>query len=277
MSTSPIRAATVDAGLRFRIARAGRGPTVVLLHGYGESLVAWRPVFERLRGDMDVTALDLPGHGLTSKPDTGYTTTAMAEAVLRALRAMRLDSIVLVGHSMGGAIAAAIAGMDPRRVRALVLVAPAALGAPPILPDSGRHGAADSAILGAISGFERLRGRLQSSHAPDWLQEHPAALAYSPASDSAYGAALELLLRDFDFAFLTEERARLLPQPTLILWGQLDPVVPATHARRLAAMLPGARLVIIPRSWHRPHVERPDVVAHAIAAFVRGLRHTVGH
>jgi pyruvate dehydrogenase E2 component (dihydrolipoamide acetyltransferase) len=270
LPASRLRPLIVHSGsLNLRVVRDGRGVPVVLVHGFGESLVCWRSVFTRLAEHTDVTALDLPGHGLSSKPATGYTIDSLAAALIRTLDALHIDHAILVGHSLGGAVAAAAALHAPQRVLALILVDPAIAVTATLLPDSaGAATRASDAMRRTIAEYEAQRSRLTSVHDRGWLREADSALAYLPAADPAYRPALAALLREFDFRYLTPERARHLRLPTLLIWGQLDPLVPSDNGRRLAAELPDARLVVVPRSWHRPHVERPDVVTDLILRFL---------
>jgi pimeloyl-ACP methyl ester carboxylesterase len=262
-----VRAQYVAAGTaRIRYARAGAGPTVLLIHGFGESLVAWRVVFDQLARRFDVIAIDLPGFGLSSKPASGYTNDSLATMVIGALDRLGVDRLFVVGHSMGGAVAAALAPRIPNRVDRLVLVDAALVGEPLSLPPSGLSATSDA--HGAITAYEALRTRFTAPHDPHWLAESDSASAYLPADDPAYRAALAAVLGHFDFGWLTRARTDSLPMPTLVLWGEFDPVFSLSQGRALAASLPDARLEIIPRSWHRPHEERPDTVAAVISAFL---------
>jgi pimeloyl-ACP methyl ester carboxylesterase len=262
-----LRAAYVDAGaLRIRYARAGRGRPVVLLHGYGESLVAWRGVFDRLARGADVIAIDLPGFGLSAKPSSGYATDSLALTVIRVLDALGVSRASLVGHSLGGAIAAAVALRDSTRVDRLVLIDAALVGVPAALPDSS--GIGSDASRKAITSYEAMRTRFTPPHDPNWLAEDPADAAYLPAGDAAYRTSLASVLTEFDFAWLTRARADQLRLPTLILWGEYDTVFPLSSGRLLAAALPAARFEVIPRAWHRPHVERPGPTGDLVASFL---------
>jgi pimeloyl-ACP methyl ester carboxylesterase len=266
----PHSASYVRSGaLTLRYVRAGRGPTLVLVHGFGESLLAWRAVFDRLATAADVIALDLPGFGLSSKPAGGYATDSLAADVLGALRALGVRRCVLVGHSLGGAVVAAAALQDPDLVRGTVLVDAALVGTPAPVTEARRSDSGATAPF--IASYEALRTRLTEPHDPDWLAETDSARAYAPADDPAYRAAISAVLRDFDFAWLTERRAADWHLPTLVLWGEYDQIFPLADGRKLADRLPGARFRVIARSWHRPHVERPDETAGAIADFVAGL------
>lgn len=266
-------AAYVGVGdLRLRFVRAGRGTPVVLLHGYGESLLAWRGVFDQLARDNDVIALDLPGFGLSSKPRTGYSTDTLAAVVLEAMRKLGVARAVLVGHSMGGAVAAAAALAAPDRVPALVLVDAAVVGTPAALPDARLGSSAAGATRKAVTAYEAIRTRFNAPHDPHWLIESDSALAYLPADDDAYRSALAAVLREFDFSYLTPERARSLRTPTLVIWGEYDQVFSESMGRAVAAVLPNARFEVITRSWHRPHEERPDETAAVILAFLASER-----
>lgn len=270
-STGPRhRASTTPAGqLQLRTVRAGSGQTVVLIHGYGESLIAWQPVFDQLAGDHDVIAFDLPGFGLSSKPPTGYRAEPMARAMLAALDALEIDSAVIVGHSLGGAVAAAMAVLAPERVRGLVLIDPAIGASPWLVPDTAAGGGRQM-VRSAITRYEMLRTRFTAPHAAAWLIESDSALAYIPAQDSAYARSLNAVLEEFEFDWLTAERAATIRAPTLVIWGRLDAMFTVDQGRRLAEGI-GARFAVIERSWHRPHVERPAETAGVLRGFLAEL------
>jgi len=253
------------------VVRGGRGPTVVLIHGYGESLISWRPVFDELSRHADVVALDLPGFGVSSKPAGGYTADSLASVVFGLLDRLGVRSAVFVGHSLGGAVATAAAIRDPARVSGLVLVAPA-LATPSLLGSGGERGAqaAEWRTLVA-SRYEALRTRFGGIHDPAWLAEDSVQAAYDAYGDSAYLRALASALAEFDFSFLTPQNAAALRPPTLVIWGANDPLVPLGAARGLVEAIPGAHLEVLARTWHRPHVERPREVGRLIAGFLRGL------
>jgi pimeloyl-ACP methyl ester carboxylesterase len=257
--------------LALRAVRSGGGPVVLFLHGFGESLISWRSVFDATTRYADAIAVDLPGFGLSAKPATGYATDSVAAVVRRALDTLGIRDAVIVGHSLGGAVAVAVALAEPERVRGLILVAPAIVGtAWSDWPRDGDSAAAD-AVRGLVGRYEALRTRFTAPHDPAWLLEDDTGLARDLASDSAYRASLHAVLREFQFAYLTADRAAALRPPVLLIWGRFDPVVPLALGRRLQDELPGSQLLVIDRSWHRPHLERPAAVAEAIRLFVLGL------
>ena len=111
---------TVD-GHRLRYVRAGHGPAVVLVHGFGSSLYAWKDVIPGLARDHEVVALDLPGFGLSDQP-ADLSVDALPRAVLGLMDRLSIARAALVGNSLGGGVCAMAAGAHPDRVSALVLV-----------------------------------------------------------------------------------------------------------------------------------------------------------
>ena len=258
-------------GQVLRYVRAGAGPPLVLVHGYGESLVAWRSMFDELARDHDVIALDLPGFGLSSKPPTGYATDSLAAILLDAMSRLGVQRAVLAGHSMGGAVAVAAALRDSSRVRALLLIAPAVVGVPAALPDSSLPEASADAMRRVVATYEGLRTRFTPPHDAPWMLESDSALAYLPADDSAYAVSAAAALAEFNFDYLAGDRAKRLTQPTLVIWGEYDTMLPLQAGRDMAARIAGAEFRVIERSWHRPHQERPAETARLLADFLARL------
>lgn len=259
-------AARLAAGnLTLRAVRAGQGrPTLLLLHGYGESLVTWQGIFDRLARGRAVLAVDLPGFGLSDKPDAAYDYPTQLDR-LTAVLDQTEGPVVVVGHSMGGQLAAGLALARPNRVLAAVLVAPAgdSVGLEGLVDSLGARGAA------AIGWWEAARAWAIPVHAPAWLDDGPLA-AYEPLSDPAYRVAATRVAEDFDFTAIRGRFAQIR-QPVLLIWGTLDPVVPYAVGERLVRELPCGSLVAFPRTFHRPQVAHPEEVAGAIEAFLARL------
>jgi pimeloyl-ACP methyl ester carboxylesterase len=264
-ATVPHRAEWLEAaGLRWRAVRGGDGDTtLVLLHGYGEHLLTWRGVFDSWARQFRVMAVDLPGFGASDKPDAPYSLDTTAARVRALLDRWTEGPLVLVGHSMGGAVAAAVALGAPQRVVAIVLIAPAgvAAGLGEIRTELGTRGFA------AIGWWESLRAFVTPMHDPTWLKEPPAMAAYDPLVDPAYRRATARVLRDFNFE-APAERLRELHRPVLLIWGRQDPVIPFAAAERFLDLLPCARLAAL-NTLHRPQAERPDTVAALVLGFLR--------
>ena len=257
-----------------RVLRTGNGDTtVLLLHGYGESLLAYRGLIPALSRRFSVVAVDLPGSGLSEKPAGTYTLETMVARLNRGLDEWISGPVIVVGHSMGGEIAAALAIERPDRIARVILIAPAgyALG----------MGLADEPFTDRqqrLAGWSvKAREFLVPVEDETWLV-NPPDIPDAARSDSASRRAAESYLRDFDFTAL-QGRFTLVKQPTLLIWGGLDPLIPIEIGRRIADELPNGRLVEIGNSWHRPHVEQPERVVNMILEFISepdsGLTHTV--
>ena len=248
---------------RVRAVVAGRGePTLVLIHGFGDHLMTWRAVFDRLAINHRVIAFDLPGFGASDKPEGEYTLEAQTDRV-RSLLAKVRGPVVLVGHSMGGEIALNVALAEPDRFPMLVLIAPAGF-------DVGLAGMADSITshrAAIISIWEAARSSLLPVHDPEWLGEPRDRADYDPSFDPAYRASTSAVLEHFDFEAIGR-RAAGFTKPVLLIWGSADPVVPVRVADSVRAVLPCTRLEVLDRAFHRPQVERPDTVSALITAFL---------
>lgn len=252
-------------GIRLRAIRAGSGnPTLVLLHGYGESLTTWRSVVDRLAEEHRVIAVDLPGFGGSDKPDRPYSLPAMTGWLSDFLDRWTSGPLVLVGHSMGGAIAAALALERPDRIEKLILIAPAGyrIGLGGIL-DGMSPGRART-----IGRYLALRSFITPIHDPTWMYEPDSAARYDLLEDPAYRRAATRVLAEFDFVGL-RDRFRDIRQPTLLIWGGLDPVVPFAVGDTLSRIIPCVRFVRLPKAFHRPQAEVPDTVVAAMGEFLR--------
>ena len=249
--------------VHLRTLRTGQGDTtVLLLHGYGESLLAYRGLVGPLARRFSVVAVDLPGAGLSEKPSGPYDLDAMLSRLSQALDSWISGPVVIVGHSMGGEVAAALSIARPDRIIRTVLVAPAGHGLGMGLSDEPFSNQQQM-----LAGWSvKAREFLVPVEDSEWITD-PPELTEAARSDSASRRAAEAFLSDFDFAAL-KGRFGELRQPTLLIWGRLDPLIPIEIGRKIAAELPSVRFVELGNSWHRPHVEQPERVVREILEFL---------
>jgi pimeloyl-ACP methyl ester carboxylesterase len=246
-------------GVRVRALRAGDGDTtLVFLHGYGESLLAWRLLLDRFTRDYRVLAVDLPGFGMSDQPQGAYDFSTYTRWLGALLLEQTRGPVIVVGHSMGGQLAAAMALEHPGRVVAAVLIAPAGAGLQPFLTDTaGVAPFATRWAAGAIAFVFPV-------HDSAWLRETDDGPA-QVFGDSASVAARRVLA-EFDFKALAD-RFQDLHQPVLLIWGRQDPTIPFEIGKRIADSLPCRRFVHLP-TLHRPHQTLPDTVAAEMMAFL---------
>lgn len=262
------RSVTIE-GTRIRYIDAGRGPAVLFLHGLGASMYAWRknlaPV---LAAGFRVIALDHRGFGFSDKPPTGYDNATYARLTVTLLDSLHVADAVLVGHSMGGAIAAAVALEHPGRVRGLVLIGSAGLGVrEPIILRVGRWPVLGPLVL-ALRGRGLTERLLQSTYL-DPRKVSPADVDqyYAPVAEPEYGRALHAVLREFQFDGLGGGVDRVAT-PTLVVWGEADRWVPIALGRLLAASIPHAAFLTVP-AGHSVQEEAPDEVNHLLIQFLK--------
>jgi pimeloyl-ACP methyl ester carboxylesterase len=269
------------SGRRVHVVTAGDGPAVVHLHGTNTSSLSHLMLLDgtpNLRSHL----VDRPGCGL-SDPDTfspGHFREYAEEFVGDVLDVLDLDAAVLVGASGGGIWATWFALSHPERVRGLVM-----LGSVPTLP-GGRVPVplqlATTPLLGDLMarvvkpGRRTLQRLLASVGEGETIVRHPELLdslvagACDPVASRANLAELRALIARGRFrpeARLRPDDLRRLAVPTLMIWGDHDPVVPLEHAREAAAMIPDARLEVLP-AGHAPQLGQPDRVAALLQEFV---------
>ncbi len=223
-----------------------RGPALILIHGAGGSHLHWPAALRRLSG-ATVYAIDLPGHGRSEGPGRERIEDYAAD-VIRFMDAVGISRGVLVGHSMGGAIAQMTALLAPERVAGLVLVGTGArLRVAPVLLDG---------IL--------LDARRAVALITEW--------AWGPEADPVMVARGRRMMERVnpqvvwgDFAacdrFDVRERIGEITAPTLVITGSEDRMTPPKFGQWLAERMPGALFVLVERTGHMVMLERPDRVA----------------
>jgi pimeloyl-ACP methyl ester carboxylesterase len=244
-------------------------PPILLLHGQPGGAADWDQVAKRLRGRATAVAIDRPGWDGVSPPRDldGNARAAIAELDRRGIR-----RAVIVGHSLGGAIAAWLAAAQPDRVAALVLAAPAAnlaslypidrwLAAPVAGELAGGLTMAGAGLALAVPGLRRRIAAATGLDDAYLLSARRAALR--PGAWRAFAWEQRTLVRDMPEL---ERRLGSISAPTTIVAGAGDRVVPASAARELARQIPGARLVISEAAGHLLPQRDPELLASAILA-----------
>jgi pimeloyl-ACP methyl ester carboxylesterase len=255
----------------------GSGEPVVLLHGLGSAGTTWNRVVPLLAERFRVFVLDLPGHGLSTRPPTSFDLASLAASLAEALKALRLSAPVVLGHSYAGAIAMGYVFDHPERCRQLVLVSSAGFGVEvhPVLraltlPVAERVIGAWSRIpMSQVADHPRIGSVLGDREIP-----FSELLLLHRNLETRLGRAAYLsLLRagvDFTGQRLGAGDPSLLSGkvPTLIVWGDPDPVIPVAHAEAANAAIQGSRLALIPGGGHAPHRRRPVEFAEAVSRFI---------
>ena len=267
MARIPVRDVTLN------VETAGRGPALVLLHGFTGSTATWRPFLSRFSIRRSIVAIDILGHGRSDTPadPRRYAIEQAAADVTAVLDRLAIAHAAVLGYSMGGRIALFLAAAAPERVTALVLES----ASPGIAEPSRRRVRAeeDAALADAIERdgvtafvdrWERLplfasQGRL----APGARAEiHAARLA-----NSARGLANSLRGLGQGVQPPLFDRLETVAMPALVIAGALDAPYTAI-GRTLCRRMPNARLVVINGAGHAVHVEEPAAFENAVTDFL---------
>jgi pimeloyl-ACP methyl ester carboxylesterase len=239
-------------GYKFRVSEAGTGPTLFFLHGAGG--FNWSPLLQRLSTDWRVIAPEHPGFGRSQIPDWMMSVGDVAFFYLDVLAAFDLRNVHLVGHSLGGWIAAEIAIRSTERLDALTLMAPAGVAVP-------------EAPFGEIflwSPEERTRKLFHDQKLAD---ERVRALPNQDIDVALQNQAAVARLA-WNPRLHNPQLARWLHRikiPTLLIWGEQDQIVPFACRRPFLEQIPQAELLALSASGHALHVERAKEIAARLA------------
>jgi 3-oxoadipate enol-lactonase len=245
-----------------------KGPAIVFLHGWGAFKELWWSTLRDLGRDYRCFAIDMPGHG-ESRLGQADQIERIATLVADFCADLGLTAIILVGHSMGGSVAVEVTLRYPHLVRRLALIDAAvdAYRMPTytrlyLLPAIGWPVFRITQAIGRA--FHPIGQRIPHDHGGGWIRPWVRRASYLATFDPE---GLYRILRSL-FATRADERLQQIRVPTLVLTGQFDSLVPPSHARRLAQVIPGARYVVLPASIHNPMDERPGAFTRALRAFL---------
>ena len=272
-----IRHATIN-GHKLAYRMEGHGHTLLLIHGIAGTSSTWLDSTKRLSARYRVLAPDLLGHGDSDKPTGDYSLGAHASFLRDVLASLGLGRTTIVGHSLGGGIAMQLSYQHPEVCERMVLVSSGGLGreinaALRLLAIPGAE-----LVLPLIApSFVRERGNALLA----WIRDqgirspriHEGWQAYSSLADPDTRRAFVRELRSVvDFrgqVVSASDRLHLSTvRPTLIVWGDRDPMIPVAHARSAHAAIPGSRLEIFEGAGHFPHAEYPERFAEVVTEFI---------
>jgi pimeloyl-ACP methyl ester carboxylesterase len=236
-----------------RLSGRDGSPALILVHGAGGTHLHWPPRLRKLP-NVDVYALDLPGHGRSGgrprESIQGY-----AEIVRTFAEAVGLKRFFLSGHSMGGAIAQTLALEHPELLEGLILVGTGAkLRVAPAILEGIKNDYQSAAELIAKWAYS-------STPDPHMLELYVRGMLQVPA-ESTY--------EDFVACDRFDLMARIpeITVPTLIVCGEEDRLTPPKYCEYLRSHIPGAELKLVPHAGHMVMVEQEETVAEGISEFI---------
>jgi pimeloyl-ACP methyl ester carboxylesterase len=257
---------------------------VSLLHGIAGSSATWEEVMVRLAPACRIVAPDLLGHGESAKPRGDYSLGAFANGVRDLLGALGYERGTIVGHSLGGGIAMQFAYQFPERCERLVLVSSGGLGREvhPLLRAAALPGAeavlpwlcvAGRRSIGTLThGLAGLGLRAGVDLEEIWrsfvsLEDAEARQAFVDTVRGVIDVGGQRVSAA-DRLYLAAEL------PTLIVWGERDPLIPVRHAHEAHERIPGSRLEIFAGAGHFPHRDDPERFASVLLDFIETTQPT---
>lgn len=251
-------------------------PTLLLIHGYTASTYVWHTCAPQLaRRGFHVVALDLIGFGFSSKPAWfDYTITSQARVVSRFMNRLGIGRATVVGSSYGGAVAATLALDYPEYVEKLVLVDAVCNDDPknhPILRLVNLPGVGELLSPFLIDSKRFLKRRMQGTLAPEnhhlITQERIDAVRRPLHAADGHHSILQTA-RAWQ-ACRIQEDAGLINQPTLIIWGEDDSVIPIHNGEKLHGEILNSRFVVFENCGHVPQEEKADDFVEVVSSFVQ--------
>lgn len=264
-------------GLTWHVQDIGSGPVLLLVHGTGASTHSWHKLAALQQHRFRILMPDLPGHAFSTAPQqqAGYTLPGMARSLAALMREMDIAPVIAAGHSAGAAIllrATLDAGMAPQAIVSLN-------GA--LFPFGGLAGQLFSPMAKLMVSLpfvpKIMTWRADRAAVERLLRDMGPALTEEDINfyarlfrDEGHVAATLAMMANWDLAPLVRDLPRLKPQLTLV-GADGDKAVPASDARRAAALVPGAKAVILTGCGHLAHEEDPRRVADLIEASANEL------
>lgn len=272
----PVNSITVK-GQRIAYLDRGAGPVVVLIHGFGGSMWQWEYQQAALAQHFRVITPDLPGSGLSDKPDIAYTPEEMLQFLVGFLDALQIPQASLAGNSMGAGFAIGMALDHPDRVSKLVLIG----GLPPRVMDhlanpSIRRALTTGTPSWLVSFGNWLFGSLMVDRMlKEMVYDHtlltPAVLERSNRNRRRPGLIKPLMTVGNNLPAWEEQyapRIGTIVQPTMIIWGEEDRVFPIEAGQLLHELIRKSAFTAIPQAGHIPQWEQPDAVNAHLLTFL---------
>jgi pimeloyl-ACP methyl ester carboxylesterase len=251
-------AATNNAGRRH----------VLFIHGLGSSADRWLDIPDALSlSGLHPVALDLPGFGLSDKPEMDYTIARLVEVVADFIRATKMQGASVVGHSLGGYVAAQLAAEHGDLVDRLVLVDTSGMldGPTPLLRQY--LDAAMSPENGAVRAvFEQLVAdpiRIPEALVGGFIyrmQQAGAKHAFKSAFDNSVNTRIGV------------DQLKRIRAPALVIWGRQDRLIPLEYFRAFQESISGSKVVIVEDAGHAPFAEKPAVTYELLRRFLAEKR-----
>lgn len=272
-------------GIRLHFQEFGEqsAPAIILIHGYTASLYVWKTVAPMLAdAGFRVIAIDMPGFGYSEKPKWfDYSIPSQAHVIERFMDRLGIGRAVIIGSSYGGAVAATIALDYGERVEKLVLVDPVTndhVKNHPILRIAAVPGFGEVITPFLVGSRAFMKMRMHRTLAPtnhDLITNERLRNIQRPINAADGHHAVLATSRNWH-ANRIERDAGLIHQPTLLIWGDQDRVIPIENGYKLYNSVLHSRLVVLKDCGHVPQEEKSEIFAELVTEFCRDKKGRIG-
>ncbi len=246
-------------GCRINLLRGGKGSPLLYLHGGGGGGI-WLPFLDKLAQRFDVLAPEHPGFGRSDTPSWLDNLSDLAYFYLDVLEALELERVHLVGHSIGGWIAAELGVRSTARLKTLTLVSSAGIhlkNVPQVDAFLQNEEQGLRAFFHDQAIADRLLAQPRSPEQDDIALKNRFTTAKLIWQPRGYNPHLYKWLHRIDV-------------PSLILWGESDRLLPRAYAEEFHRLIPGSKIVVLPACGHLPNIEKPDEFVSTLTSFAAG-------
>jgi pimeloyl-ACP methyl ester carboxylesterase len=260
-------------GIQIGYEISGQGEPLVLIPGISYDRWMWRKMIPGLAEHFQVISVDNRGSGESDSPPGSYTAEMMAQDTTGLLDALEIPQAHILGHSMGGFVAQALAIHYPHYIKKLILSS-TTFGGPRHIPITQEA----LAVLTDITSppLKRFQNGLDVSTAPGFAEAHPEIIQEwieyrlgNPIQPAAYQSQLAVGLSLVHEANSFEQHLAQIDKPTLVLSGAEDKVVPPGNARLIADRIPNSRLHILENAGHFYPLETPEAAVRVVVVFLK--------
>ncbi len=255
----------------------GEGKPLILIHGYGAGMWVWEKQIDFLSQFYRVYALDLIGHGFSDRPKIDYTPEAYIHFLKDFMDGVGIEKAILIGNSMGGGIAWAVAALFPERVERLILIN----CVPPDVLDQVRNDSFRTLV--AIKDIPLLPYLVIASRnkkSIKWiLQECVSDIKlitpeivnrqYQLSKIRGTTWVLYSTFKNAEKASRLKDNLSRIDQPTFLIWGERDLIFPPTVGETLHQAIRGSKFQMIEKSGHIPMWETPEEINQATLSFLK--------
>lgn len=240
-------------GQRIYYQTTGKGPNLILVHGWKQDSSTWWPVVDLLKDKFKLWLIDLPGFGRSEAPKKTWSIFDYADNLAHFIKENKIKNPIVLGHSLGGNITIVLANKYPNLISKLILE-----GASGVRPKS------------VFRSFLIIPSKVIKYLVPNLfnLKEKLRLKLYGAIGSDYLGAGD---LRKTFTKIVNQDASRYAEKislPTLILWGEQDKEVPLDHAKKLYHLIENSRIEVMENTGHFPHLENPNIVTHYVKDFV---------